>query len=217
MSIYDCTGGGVFLDLAFASAPRSAKTFRRSPNGISANPASPGRVVLVHGSGQADSADSHEVLCPSAPAHRAALSGAAGLRTIPLRLLGWFLAAPPEVFGHQMEPTSLPMRYFAVSRSHRSSRDDQMRFVAAGHASRLSCFVRDVPLPARRLVSRLRRNHLSRRRSWALVPSQCYSCSGDFGAFPLLFPHMPSMNFHLGYFSRDRPTDTFNLFERLEA
>lgn len=59
--------------------------------------------------------------------------------------------------------------------------------------------------------------YLSQRRSWALVPSQCYSCSGDFGAFPLLFPHMPSMNFHLGYFSRDRPTDTFNLFERLEA
>jgi len=149
--------------VAFSSIWRSLqrlirrRQFQRSPNGISANPASPGRVVLVQ-VGQADSAASLEVLCPSAPAHRAALSGAAGLRTIPLRLLGWFLAAPPEVFRQQVEPTSLPMRYFAVSRSHRSSRDDQMRFVAAGHASRLSCFVRDVPLPARRLVSRLRRD-----------------------------------------------------------
>jgi len=83
--------------VAFSSVWRSLqrlirrRSFQRSPNGISANPASPGRVVLVQ-VGQADSAASLEVLCPSAPAHRAALSGAAGLRTIPLRLLGWFLS-----------------------------------------------------------------------------------------------------------------------------
>lgn len=150
--------------VAFSSVWRSLqrrirrRQFQRSPNGFTAFPASPGRVVLVQ-VGQADSADSHEVLCPSAPAHRAALSGAAGLRTIPLRLLGWFLAAPPEVFRQQMEPTSLPLRYFADSRSHRSSRDDQMRcsWPRVMHRA-FHVIYRDVPLPARHQVSRLRRN-----------------------------------------------------------
>jgi hypothetical protein len=42
-----------------------------------------------------------------------------------------------------------------------------------------------------------------------LVPSQSCSCMADFRAFPLVFPHMPSVNFHLDvlFFSRDRPTD----------
>jgi len=119
-----------------------------------------------------------------------------------------FLTAPPEVFRQQMEPTSLPLRYFAVSSAsgHRSMRGCDVRSPRVMHRAFL-VNLRDVPLPAECEVFRgSAGTHQFRRRSWALIPSQCCSCSGDFGAFPLLFPHMPSMNFHLGYFS-EGPAD----------
>jgi len=59
-----------------------------------------------------------------------------------------------------MEPTSLPMRYFAVSSASGHSLDEGMRCsLAAGHASRLSCLIpRCSATRKMRGLSRLRRN-----------------------------------------------------------
>jgi len=176
--------------VAFSSVWRSLqrrirrRQFQRSPNGISANPASPGRVVLVHESllrshGQADSAASHEVSCPSAPAHRAALSGAAGLRTIPLRLLGWFLSGSTGSVSATDGTDQLALAVFRSFIRIRSSLDEGMRcLLAAGHASRLSCLIpRCSATRKMRGRSRLRRN-----------PSVPATLVG-FGPFAVLFLH----------------------------
>jgi hypothetical protein len=192
---------------SFASAPHRANSFQSSPDGLEGFPGIAGRFELarrslVRSNGQADSVASHEVLCPSAPAHRAALSGAAGHRTIPLRLLGWLQAAPPEVFSANDGTGQLAHAVFRNSTSAAYAGQAGMD-LAAGHASRLSIFVRDVPLPAVARFAAPPERQLIRRRSWAFVPSQCCSCTEDFAAFPLVVPHMPSVNFHLeAVFSR---------------
>lgn len=70
---------------------------------------------------------------------------------------------------------------------------------------------RDVPLPADALFAAPPERFRSGDAHGVHVPSQFCSCPPDFGAFPLVIPHMPSMSFHLDavFFSRDRPTDAF--------
>lgn len=81
--------------------------------------------------------------------------------------------------------------------------------LAASHASRLS--QSRCSATRRREVPRLRQDRIRPGDAHGVcVPSQFCSCTAGFRAFPLFFPHMPSVNFHLDvlFFSRDRPTDS---------
>lgn len=147
LSVASCHRGRELFGYAAGSVPSGrAVRFSAGPQGLfqaAADcrklPASPARFVLVHRShwrshGQADSSASHEVLSPSAPARRAALSTGAARRTIPLRL--WLAcSAPPKSVSRMVGPASVPLRSFAVH-PHGPPSDALMRmWLAAGHAS----------------------------------------------------------------------------------
>jgi len=133
---------------------------------------------------------SHEVLSPSAPAGRAALSGAAGLRTIPLRL--W--PVMDGLAGSVIQP-SRPACPCGVSHcihpGHRRTPADRCRSPRVMHRGPL--IPRCSATRCSASFTRLRRS-LSRPGNAHGVsgPSQLCSRMPGFGMFPSRFPHMPS-------------------------
>lgn len=148
---------------------------------------------------------SHEVLSLSAPAHRAARSGVATSRTIPLRLLSRPLLQRKCFANAEASQPAL-----AVFRSH--PRPPQW---PAGNVSRRgSCIapflIAMFRYPPPRGSAAPPEPFRPGDAPGVLFPSQSCSRTVDFRAFPLVFPHVPSVNFHLDvlFFSRDRPTDS---------
>jgi hypothetical protein len=123
---------------------------------------------------------------PSAPAHRAALSGGAIHPDDPASALGSTGRRMGRV--HLVRPDQPALAVFRCSSAPVSMIRAPMS-LAAGHAPR-PFYPRCSATRTSASLARLRRNR-SPATLLGFCPSQVCSCSRDFRAFPLLFPHLP--------------------------